>query len=155
MLEREEQRLRMRLSIRSVAAADAGGEQTHQTKRAELTEDAVAIAAGDQAELMAASESGEDAPGAEHEFRTVTRVLSAPRAVGIIPAVAGNFCGGVDPVPVRRIVEGEFFESPIDTHFAKHREISGGIRLVGIEKGSVPIKEDAVDGVRFASGHWS
>ena len=56
----------MRLAVACVSAADAGGEEVGESKEAQLADDAVAIAAGDYAELMAGVEMLEDAPGAGH-----------------------------------------------------------------------------------------
>ena len=47
----------MGFALRSVASADAGGERVPEIERFELAVDAVAVAAGDEAEVVMSAES--------------------------------------------------------------------------------------------------
>src|SRR6266852_3657438 len=80
-------------------------------------------------------------------------VLLAPSAVGVIPTSTRQFRGAIDAIPVWGIVASEVVKSPRDAHFAKHSEIGGGIGPIGIEKGAVPVEEDAANRGIVVFGH--
>ena len=107
--------------------------------------DAAAIAAGDEAEVVAFADARKDAPGACDEFRFLFGVIFAPNLVRVVPFVFRQFCGAIDEIPVRRIVLFELGEAPGNAHGAEHGEVSGGVGLVGIEQRAVPIEEDAFE----------
>jgi hypothetical protein len=145
----------VRFTKASVAAADAGGEAVPEFKFMELTVDAVAVAAGDQAESVVAGEMGEHAASAGNKLGTVVGVVFAPDLVGGVPFVAREICGAINVVPVGGIVLFEFGEAPGDLHFAEHSEVGGGVCGVGIEESSVPVEEDAAEGAGSVGGfHW-
>ena len=56
LAQRETQRGRMRLAVTCVSAADMRGEEIGELEEAQLADDAIAIAAGNYAELVARSE---------------------------------------------------------------------------------------------------
>jgi len=56
----------MRFAVACVSAADARGEKVGELEEVELADDAIAIAAGDNAELVASVELLKDAAGAGH-----------------------------------------------------------------------------------------
>ena len=66
MTQGETQRGRMRLAVRGVSAADIRAEKPCELEEAQLADDAVAVAAGDNAELVAGAKMLEDAAGAGH-----------------------------------------------------------------------------------------
>jgi hypothetical protein len=101
------------------------GEKIRELEEARLADDAVSVAAGDHAELVAGAEMLENAARARHQFRVMGGVLFPPGAVGIVPTGAGQFCGAIDAIPIRGIMAREIIESPRYAHFAKHREIGG------------------------------
>src|SRR5579859_2178457 len=136
----------MRLALFCVTAADTGGEGVPQIEFLQLAMDAVAIAAGDEAEVMTRAEAGKNAASSGDEFRFVIGVLRSPDLIGGVPFVFGQFCGAIDAIPIGRIVLFEFGEAPGNAHGAEHGEISGGIGGVRIEKRAVPIEEDAAKG---------
>src|SRR5258707_9590809 len=104
---------------------------------------AVAVAAGDEAEVVMRAEASENAAGTSDELWIVLGVILAPDLVGGGPFVFGKFCGAIDAIPVGRIVAFEFGEAPRNIHGAEHGEVCGGVRGVGVEKSAVPIEEDA------------
>lgn len=139
----------------SVAAADAGGEAVPEFKFMELTVDAVAVAAGDQAEGVVAGEMGEHAASAGEKLGTVVGVVFAPDLVGGVPLIAREICGAINVVPVGGIVLFEFGDAPGDLHFSEHSEVGGGVCGVGVEESAVPVEEDAAKGARSVGGfHW-
>ena len=76
----------------------------------------------------------------------------APQAIGVGPRAARKFCGAIDFVPIRRVVEFEFAQAPIDAESAEHLQVGAGISGVGIQDGAVPIEKDGASG-EAASGH--
>src|ERR1700733_231296 len=66
-----------------------------------------------------------------------------PEPVSFIPRGPRQLGCAIDVMPVWRIIPLEFGHPPRDSHGAKHREISPGVRTIGIEKCSVPIKKDS------------
>src|SRR5690242_373709 len=110
----------MRFAITCVIAAYMRGEDVHELEQAQLTYDAVAIAARDYSELMARAEMLEDTAGSRHKLRTMRGVLLAPGAVGVVPTSTREFRGAIDAIPVRRVMTGEVVERPTDAHFAEH-----------------------------------
>ena len=108
--------------------------------------DPVAVAAGDEAEVVMSAEAGENAASAGDELWTVFGVILAPDLVGGGPFVFGKFGGAIDAIPVRRIVLFEFGEAPGNAHGAKHGEVGGGVGGMGVEERTVPIEEDAAKG---------
>jgi hypothetical protein len=145
----------VRFTKASVAAADAGGEAVPEFKFMELTVDAVAVAAGDQAEGVVAGEMGEHVASAGKKLGTVAGVVFAPDLVGGVPSVAREICGAINVVPVGGIVLFEFGEAPGDVHFAEHSEVGGGVCGVGIQESAVPVEEDTAEGAGSVGGfHW-
>src|SRR5579871_4403373 len=130
LFEGEAQRRGMGLFLRSVTGADASGEGTREAEVAELTRDAAPVAAGDEAELIAASGPGENTAGTRDEPRCVMRVILGPEFVGELPLRTRNFGGAIDAMPVRGVVNGQFLQSPGDAEFPEHGEIGG---RVGVE----------------------
>src|SRR5438876_5872914 len=108
--------------------------------------DAIAVAAGDEAEVVMRAESRENATSAGDELWIVFGVIFAPDLVSGGPFVFGKFGGAVDAVPVGGIVLFEFGEAPGNAHGAEHGEVGGGVGGVGVEERAVPIEEDAAKG---------
>src|SRR6266849_9821835 len=100
----------MRFFAHGVSAANARRKKRCQTKLAQLTGDAVAIAAGDEAKRMSAAQSRQDSARTRDELRPVLCIVGAPRAVRICPAPARQTRGAIDLIPVRRIVFLELFD---------------------------------------------
>src|SRR5260221_7138598 len=123
----EAERGGMRFAEASVAAADERGEAVPQLKFAKLAMDAVAIAAGDEAQSVAASELGEDAACAGEKLGAMVGVVFAPDFVGGVPFIAREICGAIDVVPVGGIVMFKFGDAPGDLHFAEHGQVGGGV----------------------------
>src|SRR6266481_4156297 len=105
--------------------------------------DTVTVAAGDEAEVVMRAKARENAAGASDELWIVLGVIFAPDLVGGGPFVFGKFCGTIDAIPIRGIVFLEFGEAPGNAHGTEHGEIGGGVGGMGVEKGAVPIEEDA------------
>src|SRR5689334_4702093 len=82
LLQCESQRGRMRLFVRSVTGADVRCEGTCQPEMAKLSQDAGAVAASHEAELIAAGDPSEHAASSGDEFRSVVRVVFGPEFVG-------------------------------------------------------------------------
>src|SRR4249920_1357100 len=101
MAEGQAERCGMRFAEASVSAADTGRKAVVELKFLELSMDAVAIAAGDQSQSVAASELGENPASAGQEFGIVTGVMEAPDFIGGAPFGARETGGAVDVVPVR------------------------------------------------------
>src|SRR2546421_3292075 len=101
--------------------------------------DAVAVAAGDKAEVVMRAETRENAASASDELRIVFGVIFTPDLVGGGPFVFGKFCGAIDAIPVWRIVQFEFGEAPGNVHGAEHGEVGGSVCGMGVEERAVPI----------------
>jgi len=136
-----------------VSAKDASKKGLCKTKLAQLAGDAVAIAASDESDVMSLGDPAKDLTGFGEQARTVICVLLAPSGVGVIPAMARQAGCLVDVIPVGGIVAGKFLESPGDAHLAKHGEIGGRVRGVGVDEGAVPIEEYALDWLRAGQPH--
>ena len=128
-----------------VAAADVGGEVVPQSEVAELAVDAVAIAAGDQAEDVAAGELRKDAARTGEQLRPMVGVMLAPNLVGSAVFCAREVGGAIDVVPVWRVVGFEFGKTPGNIQFTEHGEVGGGVGRVGVEQGAIPIEQDATE----------
>src|SRR5437899_4486867 len=102
----------MRLFPQRVPAANARGEKPGQSKLAQLTADAVAIAAGNQAQGMLPANLCQNAAGSRDQLGPVFCVMHAPGTVGIVPKFARQLGGAVNLVPVRRVVFLEFLKTP-------------------------------------------
>src|SRR5882672_7504826 len=116
--------------------------------------DAVAVAAGDEAEVVMRAETRENATGAGDEFWILLAVVFAPDLIGGGPFVFGKLCGALDAIPVRRIVLFEFGEAPRNAHGAEHGEVGGSVGGEGVEERAVPIEEDAFEGGIILYGHF-
>ena len=127
-----------------IAATNASDEMVKQAEFTQLAVNAIAITAGDQAEVVVAREKGEHAASARQEFRSVTSVVRAPDLVRGIVFGARQICSAIYVVPVRGIMLLEFGDTPWNLHFGEHRQICGGVGGVGIEQSAVPIEEDAL-----------
>lgn len=138
-----------------VTATDARGEVIPQLKFAELAVDAVAVAAGDEAEGVAASELREDAASSGKKLGAVMGIMLAPDFVSGVPLVAREIRGAIDVVPVGGIVFLEFGEAPGNLHGRKHGEVGGSVGGVGVEECAVPIEEDAAKGMRAVCWHYA
>lgn len=134
----------MRLAIYDVIAANPHGKSRQQAEGAKLAHDSVAVAAGDESEGIAALESAQDAPCARHQLGAMAGVMTTPAGVGLFPAGLRNPCGTIDTVPIGRVVAVQLARAPADTHFAKHGEVGVEIGVVGVEKGTIPVKEDGL-----------
>src|SRR2546430_14038965 len=116
--------------------------------------DAVAVAAGDEAEVVVSAESRENATRASDEFWIVFGVILAPDLVGGGPFVFRKFGGAIDAIPIRRIVLFEFGEAPRNAHGAEHGEVGGSVGGMGVEERAVPIEENAFEGGIIFCGHF-
>src|SRR5260221_3621577 len=116
--------------------------------------DAVAVAAGDEAEVVMRAETRENAAGAGDEFWIVLGVILAPDLVGGGPFVFRKFGGAIDAIPIRGIVFLEFGEGPGNAHGAKHGEVGGSVGGLGVEERAVPIEEDTFGGGIIFCGHF-
>ncbi len=90
----------MRFAKAGVAAADAGGEVMPEFEFVELAVDAIAVAAGDQTQCVAASKLPEDATCAGQKFWAMFGVVLAPDLVGVVVFGAGEIRRAIDVVPV-------------------------------------------------------
>jgi hypothetical protein len=136
----------MRFAEASVSAANTGRKAVVELEFLELSMDAVAIAAGDQSQSMAASELRKDAASSWQQLGIVSSVMEAPDLVGGVPFGAREIGGAIDVVPVGGVVLLEFGDSPGDIHFAEHGEVGSGVSGIGVEQGAVPVEEDAAEG---------
>src|SRR5580765_3518240 len=98
----------MRFAEASVSAADTGRKAVVELEFLELSMDAVAIAAGDQSQSMAASELRKDAASSWQQLGIVSSVMEAPDLVGGVPFGAREIGGAIDVVPVGGVVLLEF-----------------------------------------------
>jgi hypothetical protein len=128
-----------------VAATDAGREVIPEFEFVELAVDAVAVAAGDQTQGVAASKLLEDATCAGQKFWAMFGVVLAPDLIGSVVFGAGKIGGAIDVVPVGGTMLFEFGEAPGNLHFSEHGEVGGGVRGVGVEESAVPVEEDAFE----------
>jgi len=146
--ERQLQRGRMRFFLRGVFAANARGEITGEFELAQLAAHALAISAGDDAEVIFLSEEPDDAARACEQRRVFQFVGAHPEAIGFEPFGAREHCGAVNAQPIGRIVLREFALGPVDTHSMKHPEIGAEVGFVGIQERAVPVEEDCACGER-------
>ncbi len=133
-----------------IAAANAGGEVIPESEFAKLAVDAVAVAAGDEPQSMAASKLAEHTTCAGKEFGPLSGVVLAPDLVGGVVFRARKIGGAIDVVPVGRIVPFEFGEAPGNLHFSEHGQVRGGVGGIGIQERAVPVEEDAFEKMRVA-----
>ena len=133
----------MGLALGSVASAHASREGVPEIEGFQLAVDAVAVAAGDEAEIVMSAESRENATSTSDEFWILLAVVFTPDLIGGGPIVFGQFSGAIDAIPVGRIVRFEFVEAPRDAHGAEHGEIGGRVGGVRVEESAVPVEEDA------------
>jgi hypothetical protein len=134
------ERFGMRFFLHRVAAAYVNSKGAQQPEVSQLLQDAVAVAAGDQAQSVVFAHIRKQATCSGKQLRFLLRVFCAPGNVGIGPAALVQPSGAVDVVPVGRVVEREVFQAPRDFHFAKHREIGCRVCRVRIQQRAVPIE---------------
>src|SRR6266851_8441972 len=79
--------LRMRFLAEGISAANTRSEKFRQAKLTQLTGNAVAIAAGDEAKSMSAAQPCEDPSRTGHQLRPMLRIMRAPHAVRIFPVL--------------------------------------------------------------------
>ena len=139
----------VRLAIDDILVANDGGEG--QVEACEFLADAVAVGAGDNAEL----ESGgaaviDDGTGAGEQVRLLALVVVEPSAIAETPGFLGKIEGFVHAVPgggVDLLVFGEGEgEAEIGERFFEGA-VEGGS---GIAEGPVPIEEDSAEGHYFS-----
>jgi len=128
---------------RRVFGAHARGKDGSELEFLELPVDAVAAAAGDDAELEFGTETFDDAAGAGKKFGMFAVVGLMPEAVGLIPFFARELRGFVDAEPVGRIVTLEIVERPGNLKGVEHGQVSASVGIVGVEEGAVPIEKDS------------
>src|SRR5580704_7933181 len=105
LLEGEAQWSGMRFFLQSVTGADASGESAGQAEVAELAQDADTVAAGNEADLITASDPGKDDAGARDELWCVVSVSFGPEPVGEVPFRTRDAGCAIDAMPVRRVVD--------------------------------------------------
>src|SRR6266446_7032820 len=145
----------MRSFAHGVSAANARRKKRCQTKLAQLTGDAVAIATGDQAKRMSIAQSSQDAARPRDQLRPVLCIVSAPRAVRIFPALPRQPGGAINLIPIRRVVFLKLLEPPRDTHLLEHGQVRGCVGVVGINEGAIPIEENSFNAMFSFRGHGS
>src|SRR5215471_15046220 len=100
----EPQRGRMWLPQPGISAANAGREMLQETKIAQLAMDTIAVATGDQTEGMPARQLRKHSPRSRQQLGSLLGVVQPPQLVGDVPLGAGNLCGAIDAIPVRRVI---------------------------------------------------
>ena len=139
-------------SSRRVFGENADGKGLGKLEFIELPADAVAGAAGHNAELKAAGQGLDDVARAGKEFGVFVVIGLMPQVIGLVPFVAGKIRRFVDAKPIRRIVELEIVKRPRNAESAEHGEIGARIGCVGIEESAVPIEKDST-GMKNGPSH--
>src|SRR6266436_2254035 len=105
--------------------------------------------------MMGVSYFCEDSARTGDQLRPMLCIVRAPGAVRVIPALPGQPCGAINLIPVRGIIFFKFREPPRDAHLLKHRQIRGGVGVVGIDQRAVPVEEHSFNGVFGFGKHGS
>lgn len=90
----------MWLALCGVLAADACGKIGRQFEFAELTTNALAVSAGNDAEIVFPGEEADDAARASEQWRVFEFVGAGPEAFGRKPSGAREPSGAVNAQPI-------------------------------------------------------
>src|SRR5208282_1914782 len=104
----------MRFALCGVLTANARGKIAGELEFAELAANALAISAGDDAEIEFPGEEADDPACASKQRRVFEFVGASPEAVRFDPFGAGELGSTVNAQPIGGIVLREFVLGPVD-----------------------------------------
>jgi len=131
----------MRLLLLRIASQNAGAKHARQSKLSQLPAHPFAIAATNQPKFVPLIQLRQHPPRSRHQFRRMLRVVRPPDPIRLVPARLREFLPRDKPYTSRENSDAPTPEAPQShTHHTKHRKVSLGVRMVGIEKRAVPIK---------------